>query len=62
MVDLADPQRFTRQAHGLRWIAVMANKHLVGSPWCMTPALLGCTAHELAARLDARRKHYLQLD
>lgn len=59
VVDLAEPQRFTRQANGLRWLALKVNQGIVGSPWTITPTLFGCTAGELAARLDARRRHYL---
>jgi hypothetical protein len=59
-VDLLDPDKFVDRAHGWRRLARSANRRLAGSPWCITPAVLGWSAPALAERLEARRAQQLE--
>lgn len=61
-IELCDPRRYIDQASGLRRLALLANQHLVGTPWCITPGTLGCRAEVLAGKLEARRAHYQELN
>lgn len=60
-VDLAAPARWLDRSHGLRRHTMAANRHLVGTPWCILATTLGWDAPTLAAELEARRRHYLGL-
>lgn len=57
-VELADPQRFIDRAQGMRRWALAANRRLVGTPWCITPATLGWSAATLSEALTARHMQF----
>ena len=59
-VDLLDPDKIVARAHGWRRAARSANRRLAGSPWCITPAVLGWSAHALAERLETQRAQQLE--